>query len=181
MTATFFNDLKAELKKGVSQIGHSFRYCTLATIGLENVPRLRTVVLRHVSEGLDLTFYTDYRSKKIIHIKENSQVSLLFYDPKNRLQVQVEGLATTITDKNVLRKHWSDVQPNNRKDYITKEPPGSTIIDPETVEYLERENHFCMLKIEPLRIEYLKLQQPHHLRILFSKTEENWDGEFLVP
>lgn len=181
MTDIFFSELKGELQKGVHKKGHPFRYCTLATVGLETLPRLRTVVLRKVSEDLKLTFYTDKRSKKLIHIKENNKVSMLFYHPKQLLQVKVEGLASSITDENILKKYWSGVQTNSRKDYTTENAPGSTISNPDQLEYLNNENHFCIVEIEPFRIEYLKLKRPNHLRVQYSKVENSWEAEFLVP
>ena len=99
----FFKELKNELQKGVHKKGHPFRYGTFATIGLETLPRLRTVVLRRVSENLNLTFYIDKRSKKPIHIKENNKVSLLFYHPKQLLQLKIVGLASIITDESILK------------------------------------------------------------------------------
>ena len=76
MTEVFFQELKEELQKSLVQKKHPFRYFTLATLGLEKIPRLRTVVLRKITEELMLTFYTDKRSKKIMHLKENNKVSL---------------------------------------------------------------------------------------------------------
>jgi len=181
MTENFFQELQNELQKGVKKRGHPFRYCTLATIGLENMPRLRTVVLRQVSEDLKLRFYTDKRSKKIVQIKESNKVSVLFYEPKKLLQVKVEGLASIINDESELEKYWSGVQPNSRKDYTTISAPGSDITNPDQVEYLEDENYFCIVEIEPFEIEYLKLKRPNHLRIRFSKNDGEWGGEFLVP
>ena len=181
MTAIFFSELKDELQRGIHKKGHPFRYGTLATVGLETLPRLRTVVLRKVSEDLKLQIYTDKRSKKLIHIKENNKVSMLFYHPKQMLQIKVEGLAHIITDESILKKYWSGVQPNSRKDYTTENIPGSKISNPNQVEYLDEENHFCIIEIEPFRIEYLKLKRPNNIRVQFSKSEASWNGEFLVP
>lgn len=181
MKQVFFQELKDEIHKGVYKKGHPFRYFTLATVGLDDIARLRTVVLRRVSEDLTLTLYTDKRSKKITHLKENNKVSLLFYHPKQLLQLKVEGTARIITDAKILKTYWSGVQPNSRKDYITTIAPGGTIDNPDNVEYLEDENFFCMVEITPFKIEYLKLKRPNHIRAKFSKTETDWEGEFLVP
>ena len=181
MTAVFWEELKEELQRGASKKGHPFRYFTLGTVGLERLPRLRTIVLRRISEDLTLTFYTDRRSKKLIHIKENNKVSLLFYHPKKLMQLKVEGLARVIKDEAILKKYWSGVQTSSRKDYITSTAPGSSIDSPDAVEYLEDENYFCMVEVEPFKIEYLKLKRPNHLRIRFSKKEDQWISEFLVP
>lgn len=181
MTDTFFEELKVELGKGVHKKGHPFRYGVLGTVGLSKMARLRTVVLREVHDNLNLTFFTDKRSKKLIHIKENNKVSILFYDPKKLLQLKVEGLASVITDESALSAYWNKVQPNSKKDYTTQEVPGSLVTTPDAVEYLNNENHFCIVEIEPFKIEYLKLKRPHHHRIRFSKTNGNWKGEFLIP
>ena len=62
MIDSFFEELNSEIKKGVSERGHPFRFITMATVGNETIARLRTVVLREVSEGLLLTIYTDSRT-----------------------------------------------------------------------------------------------------------------------
>jgi hypothetical protein len=181
MTDTFFQELEEELQKGTSKKGHPFRYGTMGTVGLGTTPRLRTIVLRRISEDLKLVFYTDRRSKKIAHIKENNTASLLFYHPKKLLQLKIEGKATIISDTEELKKQWSEVQPASRKDYTTVSAPGSPISNPDNVKYLDDKNYFCIVEIEPFKIEYLKLKRPNHLRILFSKEDGEWDGAFLVP
>ncbi|WP_289644841.1 pyridoxamine 5'-phosphate oxidase family protein [Maribacter aestuarii] len=181
MTEVFFQELKEELSKSIVKKGHPFRYFTLATVGLDNMARLRTVVLRRISEDLTLTFYTDKRSKKMIHLKENKKISALFYHPKKLLQIKVEGTASVITDPALLKKYWHGIQPSSRKDYITSNAPGSTIKNPDLVEYLSDEDYFCMVEITPHKIEYLKLKRPNHIRVRYSRSDEDWLGEFLVP
>lgn len=181
MTDNYFEELKDHLHKGVHKKGHPFRFAVLGTMGLNNNPALRTVVLRQVSDALSLRIYTDARSNKLQQIKANNQVSLLFYHPKQMLQIKVEGIASIITDQGTLQKYWSGVQPNSRKDYITSEAPGSSILNADAVEYLEEENHFTIIEIIPKSIEYLKLKRPNHLRVQYLKSAKNWNGEFLVP
>lgn len=181
MITSFFKELEDELKKGTSKKGHPFRYCTLGTVGLGTTARLRTIVVRRVSDDLKLVFYTDKRSKKIGHIKENNTVSLLFYHSKKLLQLRIEGKAKIVSDAEDLQKYWSGVQPASRKDYTTTLAPGSPVSDPDAIEYLEEKNHFAIVEIEPFKIEYLKLKRSNHLRILFSKEDGEWGREFLIP
>lgn len=181
LATNFLEEIKNEFQKTINERGHPFRYCTLATIGPESLPRLRTVVLRQVSDDLQLTIFTDRRSEKLAHIEKNNKVSMLFYQPDLLLQVRMEGLASVITDEVLLKKYWNDISVNARKDYTTEEAPGSALSDPNKLEYLNAENHFCVLKIEPLRMEYLKIKNPNHLRVQFTKSGTAWDSEFLVP
>ncbi|TLP81629.1 pyridoxamine 5'-phosphate oxidase family protein [Maribacter sp. ACAM166] len=181
MTDFFFEELSEEIHKGVNKKGHPFRYITMATVGNGTVARLRTVVLRQVSKDLRLTIYTDSRTEKINHIKENNQISLLLYHPKKLLQLKIEGIAQLVTDTERLKQYWTGVQPSSRKDYITNQSPGSSINNPEQVEYIEDENYFAMIDIVPSKIEYLKLKRPNHIRVAFKKENSDWNGTFLVP
>lgn len=181
MKATFFKELQTEIQKGATEKGHPFRYCTLATVGLDNMARLRTIVLRKATDELMLTFFTDKRSKKIIHIKENKKVSLLFYHPKKLLQIRIEGLAIVNNDSKSKKLLWDAIPEASKKDYTTSETPGKEIKDPDIIEYLKDEDHFCVVEIQPFKIEYLKLKRPNHIRVRYSKNKSDWDGEFLVP
>ncbi|MGI9552126.1 MAG: pyridoxamine 5'-phosphate oxidase family protein [Aurantibacter sp.] len=181
MSDNFFQEVKEELRKGAEIKGHPFHYFTLATLGVDKYARLRTLALRKVSKDLKLTFFTDKRSKKIIHIKENKRVSLLFYHPGKLFQLRVQGIATINTDQEQLKKIWNELGVESKKGYTTKEAPGSTLENQTALEYLKEGDYFSVVEIEPYRIEYLKLEKPDHLRIRFSKEDKDWNGEFLVP
>ena len=150
MVTKLFQDLKEELNKGFTEKDHPFRFFTLGTVGLDKMARLRTVVLRNVAEDLTLTFYTDKRSKKIIHINENSKVSTLFYHPDKMMQLKIEGLATVIKDNHTLQNHWKNLNENSKKEYTTSLAPGSTLPDRNAIEYLsDEENYFSIVTIQP--------------------------------
>ena len=181
MINSFFKELSTEIHNGVIERGHPFRFITMATVGNETVARLRTVVLREVNDDLRLSIYTDSRTEKMKHIAANNQVSFLLYHPEKMLQLKVEGIAQVVTDTNRLNTTWQNIQPNSRKDYITQTSPGSAIKNPDHVEYVENENYFTIIDIIPSKIEYLKLQRPNHIRALFTKSGDKWNGKFLVP
>ena len=181
MTQSFFSELKTELKNGLQEKGHPFRFGTLATIGLDASPQLRSVVLRKVSDDIQLTFYTDKRSNKINQLEKNNKVSILFYHPEKMLQITVYGVAHIIDDKMVLNQLWQNIHPNARKDYTTTNAPGMPISNSERVTYLQNTHHFCAITIDAHAIEYLKLQHTGHVKVKFSKTELDWEGTFLVP
>lgn len=182
MPDKIFEKITQELKKGVFKKGHYFKYFTLATLGVDKFARLRLVALRNVSEDLKLTFFTDKRSKKMLHIKENKRVSLLFYDHKKLIQLRIEGSARINTDQFQIQKSWEKVGAEDRKDYITKEAPGSTIGNPDALEYLIEGDYFSIVEIDPFRIEYLELKQNGHTKIRYSKdVSGGWTSEYLVP
>lgn len=180
MTQQFLEETKRELINGHSKKRHPYRYFVLATT--ENgKPQQRTVVLRKTLQDLGLVFYTDSRTPKIKAIQESPDISALFYHPKQLLQIRVEGRAEIITDTTEIARYWHTVQSASRNDYTTKESPGTSINNPDAVDYNPDDNYFCPVKIIPTKIEYLRLKRPNHLRILFSKEGDAWSGQFLVP
>ncbi|UOY05926.1 pyridoxamine 5'-phosphate oxidase family protein [Muricauda sp. SCSIO 64092] len=180
MDQLIFQQIKNELINGSVKKGHPFKYFALGTLS-GNIPCQRTVVLRKVQPNLQLLFYTDKRSPKVEQIHRNNTVSALFYHPKKMIQLQVEGKADIKENPEMLRKIWKSIPAKSRKDYTTVLPPGIKIDQPDGIEYLTESDHFCMVEIQPTRIEYLKLKQPYHLRVEFLKMEGEWSGTFLIP
>lgn len=181
MSESYLKIIYEQLNEAARQTTHPFRLCTLGTVGLDRMARLRTVVLRKVFPDKDLLFFTDRRSKKVTHIKENNLVGLLFYNAKTKVQVKIEGAGQIIRDPDELKEYWDKLGPESRKDYTTASAPGSIVSDPEAVEYLKDNDYFCAIRITPYKIEYLQLQPVTHLKVRYSKQEGSWVSEYLVP
>ena len=177
----YFEELKTELRAGAENREHSFHYFVLGTEGVDHMVRQRIIVLRNFGDDLKLSFFTDYRSKKVTHIRENNRVSLLFYDPANLLQLRIEGLASISRDRAVIESHWENLEDPNRKAYTTATAPGTVLENPEVLEFLDKDNYFCLVDVEPFKIEYLKLAAPNHLRVHYKKKGDHWEGSFLTP
>jgi len=173
-------EVKRELINGHAKKRHPFRYFVLAT-SENGKPRQRTVVLRKTLLDNSLVIYTDKRTPKIKDIQNNAEFSALFYDAKKQVQLRIEGKAELITDKEQIARYWHTVQASSRKDYTTNSAPGTPVINPDDIAYTSEENYFCPVKLIPNKIEYLRLQRPNHVRILFSRIDTDWSGEFLVP
>ena len=180
MKNQYLEEAMRELVNGHSKKRHPFRYFVLAT-NENGKPRQRTVVLRKTLLDSSLVIYTDKRTQKIKDIQNNSEFSALFYDSKKLLQIRIEGKAELITDKQQIATYWQTVQESSKKDYTTNRAPGTSIKNPDDVGYEPKENYFCPVKLIPNTIEYLRLKRPNHLRVLFSRNDIGWSGDFLVP
>ena len=180
MTESILQEIKQEFINGYVERGHPFRCFTLGT-SQNNVPRLRTVVLRNVLPDMTFMVYTDLRSPKIETIKHNDIISALFYHPTKQLQISITAKAEIITNPNELKTYWENVPDHSKKDYTSQLAPGSPINLPENVIYSDEESHFCVLKLTPTYIDYLHIKRPNHIRVGFTKNETGFKGEFLVP
>ena len=181
MTELVFSTIINDLKNAASEKKHPFRYFTLATAGINGIPRMRTLVLRNIDEQLNMMVYTDKRSKKITHIYEHNKVSLLFLDKKRLIQISIRAKAEIVNDDRIIKTIWDQIPYRSRKDYTTELSPGKEIKNPEEVDFLEEKHFFTAIKFIPDRIEYLRLKRPRHMRVLFKKEDNNWKGTYLVP
>jgi len=179
MELQFIEELKRELINGYAKKGHPFRYFSLATVDGQG-PVQRTVVLRKLLPDLRLVVYTDSRSEKVQQLEAKNAVSALFYHPKKLLQLRIQG-KVEFPEGEELEHLWKHIPENSRKDYTTVIAPGTSIQNPDHVDYNPEKSHFKVLHIVPETIEYLQLKRPNHLRILFTKEQSNWTGQFLVP
>lgn len=173
--------LKYELVSGIKKRNHPFRFFYLSTVDNLNQPQTRTVVLRNVNEELELFFFTDMRSHKVQQIQDNPKVSALFYHPEKLLQLRLNGHASLITEEAITNTFWKSVPEASKRDYSTSHGPGRRLTDPEELTYLEGDHHFSVIKVVPASIGYLRLQHPHHQRVLYTKVAGQWVHEFLVP
>ncbi|SCY13761.1 Pyridoxine/pyridoxamine 5'-phosphate oxidase [Nonlabens sp. Hel1_33_55] len=182
MLEDYFQELKHDLRGALSKRNHPFKYGYLTTVDEQLQPRARTVVIREISESMELIIFTDSRTTKVHQLSQNPKASLLFYNSKSLRQIRVDGLLEPITDEMEIKRLFQKVSSKSIKDYTTQLPPGSPIKNPDHVEYVERsENHFLPLRFVSNSIELLQLKRPNHLRALYQRTNEDWKGQWLVP
>ena len=178
-----FHTVRHELHRGVLDSKHPFRYVSLATQTDEDLD-LRCVVLREIDDDLNFYIFSDARTRKVLHTDTNPKVALLMYHPSKRVQVRIKGLATIHRKDELSSKMWSKVQGEAKKAYNPRIAPGSRIANPEAAhqwpETMDDEN-FTVIKISPYYIDTLQLNTHEHLRVEFSKTEGEWDMNWIAP
>ncbi len=68
----------------------------LGTVSEDGQPATRTVLLKDIIDG-KLVFYTNYQSRKALHMEKNGRVSLTFFWPKLERQIHVEGVVGKVS------------------------------------------------------------------------------------
>lgn len=172
-----------QLHSGASEANHPFHFVNFCTLESKQ-PDCRYVVLREVSEDVQLKFYTDKRSDKVSQISENPEVCLLFYHAEERCQVKIKGQAKMVANEEELKNHWKSVLPEGRKAYQSTLAPKTKIPLSEKgweQEKAYKSQFFSVLTILPEQVECLQLDKAGHLRIAFDKENENWVSNWLVP
>ncbi len=200
-TPDFYDDLdglvragEALLARGKSDRTSPAHTPTLATIGLDGAPRLRTVVLRGFDAAArTVRVHTDRRSAKVAEIEADPRAALHAYHAGQKLQARLSGRARIVTG-DAAREVWKRMNGFSRRCYFAEPAPGSTAGAPTSgVEGVARSGeaepaaveaafvHFAILEIAYDALEVLYLHADGHRR-----ARVTWDGEtprsvWLVP
>ena len=162
---------------------NSSRWVQLATVGLDNTPRVRTVVFRGWSDSYEMKILTDKRSQKYHELERNSNVEICWLFPKSKCQFRLSGTSRIDLGKDNLR-HWEKLD-NKEKAMWSWPDPGILYnyrqkVDLDATNNLEKSVNFLLLKIEISCVEQLILRKPIHLRRRWLR-KNNWFEEWINP
>ena len=187
-----FQIIKSEWKNinlGIQKAKHDYHSFVFSTI-LKNSPNSRTVILRDFDENKPaIWFHSDRRSKKILHLEENENVSALFYDKSRKVQLRINGIADIEEDIEHNKKIWDSMRPESKLCYMGPYAPSQKIsqFEPNTLEKsahdLDKEDEnlglsrFCRIRITIKKLDWLKLDYKGHQRLEFKfgkRTKTQW-------
>ena len=187
-----FQIIKSEWKNinlGIQKAKHDYHSFVFSTI-LKNSPNSRTVILRDFDENKPaIWFHSDRRSKKILHLEENENVSALFYDKFRKVQLRINGIADIEEDIEHNKKIWDSMKPESKLCYMGPYAPSQKIsqFEPNTLEKsahdLDKEDEhlglsrFCRIRITIKKLDWLKLDYKGHQRLEFKfgkRTKTQW-------
>jgi len=180
--------------KGLGNFRHPFYRAVLTTIE-GNKPALRTVILRGFSEqDRILICHCDSRSPKVNQIRENPNVSWLFYHPKKWLQLRLSGTAQVHTDDETAEAHWKIVKLHNRINYSAESPPGAPTEKPvpgppetpadsasKLPAHPGARKNFAVIICRFDELDYLRLKLTGHIRAKFLWEDNRMDASFIIP
>lgn len=174
----------ALLARGVRDRHSALHIATLASSGRDGFPAARSVVLRAVDAGgRTLRFHTDRRSSKWAELEADPRVTILFYEPRARLQFRFRAIAALHHDDDAARAVWAGIAAGSRRIYLGL-PPGTASATPvsglpqelETRHPTAEESapglaNFAMIRARLLGLDWLHLAAGGHRRARFTWAE----------
>ncbi|EAT12986.1 hypothetical protein HF888_00960 [Bermanella marisrubri] len=180
-------------------------FLQLATIKDDNSPAVRTLVYRGRNEEQHILMISDTRSEKYAQLMSNpkAEISWYFYDTREQFRISGETLCVTPKDQDFdVSRLWQDLSPAAKQQYFWPKP-GVPITD-KTSTYITGKNdtrgkqeklhqdeldltdppsHFCVIKLIPVKVDYLQLSQPKHERQIFEYdiVSSQWHSIALTP
>ena len=188
----FFSDLdKGELKvwdllaQGVVNKNSKFHTPTISTIN-GNAINSRTIILRKVdNKKKKLFFYSDSRSRKVLNIKQNNNVTVHLYEPRFKLQVQLYGHADIENKTKKTKGIWNNLNNFSKKNYLSELSPGEKINSLDNLKYNadneEAFYNFSLINFKVSKLECLQLSEIKNIRVEFVYTESSDKKTYLVP
>ena len=166
---------------------------TLATVGIDGQPTLRTVLLKLFDRD-GFVFFTNYGSRKARQIAENQQVALLFPWVKLARQVSITGTAEKISASESARYFASRPRDSQLGAWISQQ---SSIISSRQLlmaelgkikaKFLKGEvplpDFWGGFRVRPRTIEFWQGQTSRlHDRFLYThQHDHSWSIERLAP
>lgn len=165
---------------------------TLATVGSDGQPTLRTVLLK-LFDRSGFVFFTNYSSRKARQITENQHVALLFPWIKLARQVAVTGIAEKISAAESARYFASRPRDSQLGAWISKQSSVLTSRQLLMMELDKIKNKFLHgeiplpdfwggYRVRPTSIEFWQGQTSRlHDRFLYTRQDDAWAIERLAP
>ncbi|WP_421870805.1 pyridoxamine 5'-phosphate oxidase family protein [Marinoscillum sp.] len=172
-----------ELRRAIVDHRHPFRFVVLGTTDGREVSQ-RYVVLRDLDDSLNFYIFTDTRTQKVDHLNKLPNCSLLFYHDRKRVQIRINGVVELHQHAGLMERYWQKVQGEAQKAYTRSKAPGTQISTWEEAHHWDESldsEHFTVLKIIPAQVDVLQLNGLEHFRVRFSKLNQEWTGQRLVP
>lgn len=173
------------LARGVADRRSAFHTPTVATIGSDGAPSLRTMVLRGFDAGArTLRFHTDRRAAKFAELAAGPRVAIHIYDAAAQIQLRLQGHARWHVDDAVAAAAWDASRPQSRLCYGADIAPGSPVPAPPSAPVKADAGfaQFGVVICRVERLEWLWLAAAGHRRARFTWHDDGArEATWLTP
>lgn len=167
----------------------AFTMMQLATVGLNGLPSVRTVVMRRADrENSLLAFHTDLRSPKVHEIEMKPHVAIVVGDWPAGIQIRLDGIARVVQNHDERLAIWNSSRPRTLTLYRAPLAPGTAIESPEHARpsplvygQVDGFENFCVIEVCIQKIDFLDVSRDIHRRAKFSFTQGEWQASWVAP
>lgn len=170
------------------------RYLQLATVTPLGYPANRTVVFRGFLDNSNcLKFVTDRRSEKIDQIQHQPQAEACWYFTKTREQFRLAGTVQIVTNteldsalQSARDTTWQNLSDAARSQFTWSYPgkprENNSSFPTNNPDPNQPLDNFCLLLLNPLKIDHLELRGNPQNRCLYMLQDDNtWSTQPVNP
>ena len=179
-------------KEAIDAKVHEANAMILSTVNEEHRPSSRVVLLKGFDEQ-GFVFYTNYESNKSKEIGVNPNVSVVFFWPELERQIRIEGTAERISTKESMSYFFSRPVTSRLGAWASAQSAiieGRKVLE-KRLEELKKQfkgedvpypTFWGGYRISPSKVEFWQGRPSRlHDRLLFTRTESNWEISRLSP
>jgi pyridoxamine 5'-phosphate oxidase len=170
--ANFIDNAIKHIQRGVVDRKSFFRHPVLASTDGPNIFQ-RIVVMREFDfEKKSIVIFTDSKSQKVGQILKYPECSLLFWDPRKKLQISVQSKSHV----EIENLHYlSKINDRQQKDFTVNPPPKSEIKAHDDYEFGDQ-NRFTVINLAFKSMDVLQLSEQGHIRAThdFENNTQSW-------
>lgn len=178
-------DAFRRLARGVADRRSAFRSPTLATVGPDGRPQVRTVVLRGFDAATRLlTVHSDLRAAKIAALRADPNVAVHVWDDSAQIQVRIDGTAVISAGDALARAEWARLHAGSRATYRSQPTPATPVEDPADIPRVDEDAafaRFAVLRVQLDGLDWLHLAREGQRRAHFVWRDAVLDQRWLVP
>lgn len=178
-----------ELQRATQDRHHEWRTPVLATVGTDDLPQARTVVLRHADiSQWKLHIYTDRRSPKVAELTANPALMLTFWSKRLGWQLRAQATASVQSTGPDVDAVWAKVsQSPAAADYLSATAPGQALGEPiaaqaaaathstsSTPSEKAPAHHLAIITAQVQSIDWLELARTGHRRAVLLPGSWSW-------
>ena len=166
-----------ELQRATQDRHHEWRTPVLATVGTDNLPQARTVVLRHADAKLcKLQIYTDSRSPKVAELVTQPDVVLAFWSKRLSWQLRVRAHVSVQSSGPQVDEAWERMRQSPAAgDYLAAAAPGAPLPDASAPPAAAgSHHHLAVVVAQVLEMDWLELARTGHRRAVLTDTRFQW-------
>ncbi|WNN90492.1 Npun_F5749 family FMN-dependent PPOX-type flavoprotein [Gloeocapsopsis dulcis] len=193
METIIVNPWRSPLARALHKNPQPSRYLQLATVRLDNRPANRTVVFRGFLEDTDqLKFIVDARTQKPEQIAHQPWAEACWYFIDTREQFRIGGYLNLVgedhpdtTLQQARQNTWREISDAARLLFAFPHPGkpradiGFDVPPPDATQPLP---HFCLLILEPIEVDHLKLRGEPQNRYLYTRrSNRTWSTQEINP
>ncbi|AFZ03950.1 Npun_F5749 family FMN-dependent PPOX-type flavoprotein [Calothrix sp. PCC 6303] len=170
------------------------RYFQLATITTDGLPANRTVVFRgFLDDTNQLKIITDIRSQKCEEIRQQAAAEACWYFTGTREQFRIRGelLMVDVNYPDLKLQHvrqqtWQNLSDAARIQFFWANPgekrADAAAFSPPPTDEINPGVNFCLLLLDPVKVDYLQLRgEPQNRRLYIQDESGNWSDFEINP
>jgi pyridoxamine 5'-phosphate oxidase len=164
----------------------------LSTLGMNNYPSSRVVLLRGVSRS-GLRFFTNYKSKKGKELDKNPKAALNFFWPELERQIRIVGDVVKTSEQ--ISDEYFNSRPYNSRIGAWASPQSEVIPSRDWLENMEKEyklkynedsikrpEYWGGYELLPIEFEFWQGRPSRlHDRIIYELSDNKWIKKRLAP